>query len=104
MTKALLFQSIQFSIIYSSVLLDPYIRPYQVIPLRHRGALGAMAIKDNFPFLKASALLESHNQIIYFHIKDTRWGSLTLCRDAVGVFCSSSRLDHVNLRLKHMNV
>ena len=24
--------------------------------------------------------------------KNTRWGSLTLCRDAVGVFCSSSQL------------
>ena len=47
--------------------------PYQVLPLRVRVDLGAMAMKAYSTFPKAPALLELHSQIGLCHIQDTRW-------------------------------
>ena len=46
--------------------------PYQVLPLNAKVDQGVMAIKKNFTFPKAAALLEPHHQIVQFHIQDTR--------------------------------
>ena len=40
------------------VLFDPYIGPYQVLPIRARVGLGAMAMKGYSAFSKAPALLK----------------------------------------------
>ena len=69
------------------------IRPYQVQPLRAREDLGAMAIKGNSVFFKAPALLDPDHQIVLS--RTIFEGALHLFRDAVGVFCSPSRLGHL---------
>ena len=51
------------------VLFNPYIGPYQVLPLRARVDLEAMAMKGYSAFPKAPALLEPYHQIIYCHIR-----------------------------------
>ena len=56
------------------VLFNPYIGPYQVLPLRGRVDLGAMAMKGYSAFPKDPALLELHHWIVLCHIQDTRWG------------------------------
>ena len=63
-----------------------------MLPLCARVDLGAITMKRNTLFLKASALQESHHQIVLHHIQDTLWGILTLSRDAAGVFHNPSRL------------
>ena len=45
------------------VLFNPYIGSYQVLPLRARVDLGAMAMEGYFAFPKAPTLLEPHHQI-----------------------------------------
>ena len=50
---------------------------YQVLPLRVRVDLEAMAVKGLSTFLKALAFLETHHQIIYSYIQDTRYVCLT---------------------------
>ena len=67
------------------------IGPYSVQPLWAREDLGAMAMKGYSAFLKA--LLKPR----IVSKEDTHGGVLALCRDAVDVFCSSSRLGNVNL-------
>ena len=65
----------------------------QVLLLRIRVDLGVMSIKEYSAYPKALALLEPHYQIVWCHIQDTHWGSLTpLQRCSRGVFCSLSRL------------
>ena len=59
-----LIQTIQFSISMRFVLFNPYIGPYQVLQLRAREDLGAMAMKESSAFPKASASLEPHHQIV----------------------------------------
>ena len=87
-------QTIQFSIRMPLVLFNLSIGPYQVLPFRARVNLGAMAMKGCSAFPKAAASLEPHHQIVWNHIQDTLWdgGVLPLCRTAVGVFYSPSRL------------
>ena len=46
------------------VLFNPEIGPYQVLPLRARMDLGAMAMKGYSAFPKAPALLETLHQIV----------------------------------------
>ena len=74
------------------VLFNPEIRPYQVLPHRARVDLGAMAMKGCSVFPKASALLGPHHQTVKCRIQDTCWEVLPLCRGAVSVFYSPSRL------------
>ena len=47
-----------------TVLFDPHIGLYQVLPLGARVDLGAMAMKEYCAFPKAPALLEPHDQIV----------------------------------------
>ena len=69
--KTVLFQTIQFSISHLFVLnlnikeflLNPLIGPYQVLPLRTRVDLRAMAMKRYSTFPKDSRL-EPHHQIV----------------------------------------
>ena len=46
------------------VLFTPQIRPYQVLPLRARVDLGAMAMKGYSEFPKFPASLEPHHHIV----------------------------------------
>ena len=48
-------------------------RPYQVLLLKEKGELGAMAMKEYLLLPKAPALLGPHHQIAKCHIQDTRW-------------------------------
>ena len=63
-----IFQSIQFSLSTEfkcqTVLFDPLIGPHQVLPLRARVDLGAIAMKGYSAFSKAQALSEPHHQIV----------------------------------------
>ena len=74
--------------------------PDQVLPLWARVDLGAVTIKGYSAFPKDPALLEPRHQIVQCHIQDTRWGFLPLCRGAVGVFYSPSRLGNTMFRKK----
>ena len=74
------------------VLFNPLIGPYQVLPFRARVDLEVMVVKECSAFPKAPASLEPHHQIVKCHTQDTPWGVLPLCREAVGVFYSPSRL------------
>ena len=47
-----------------SLLFNPYIGPYQALPLWARLDLGAIAIKGYSAFPKAPALLEPGHQIV----------------------------------------
>ena len=65
---AVLFLTIQFNMSLvctqfkcQTVLFDPLIGPYQLLPLWPRVDLGAMAIKGYSAFPKAPALLEPHH-------------------------------------------
>ena len=71
--QTVLFQTIQFSKSFvctqfkcQIVQFDPYIGPYQVLPLQARVDMGAIAMKGYSAFSKAPASLEPD------------WGSLTL--------------------------
>ena len=59
------------------LLFDPYIGPYQMLPRRATVGLGVITMKRYFAFPKAPVLLKPHHQIVWCHIQDTRWGSLT---------------------------
>ena len=56
----------QFSLakVLGLVLFDPYMGPYQALPLQDSVVLGTMAKKKSSAFLKASVLLEPHHQIV----------------------------------------
>ena len=60
-----------------------------MLPLRARMDLEAMAIIGCSVFTKAPASLGP--QIVYYHIQDTRWEVLPLCKEAIGVFYIPSR-------------
>ena len=57
-----------------TILFDPLIGPYQVLP--HRAGLdqGAIKIKGYSAFFKVLALLEPRYQIVLCHIQDTLVG------------------------------
>ena len=83
-----------------TVLFNPCIGPYRVLPRRARVDVGEMAMKGYCVFPKAVALLGPHHQTVKCHIQDTRCGGgggglvLPLCRGAVSVFHNPSRLDN----------
>ncbi len=76
-SQTVLIQTIQFSIFMPLVQFNPLIGPYQVLPLRTRVDLGAMAIKGYSAFSKAPALLKPRHQIVQCHIRTLvrGWGS-----------------------------
>ena len=46
------------------ILFNPYVGPYQMLPLRARVNLGAMAMKGYSAFPKAPALPEPYHQMV----------------------------------------
>ena len=56
-----------------------------MLPIRAGVYLEAMAIKGYSAFSKALELLEPQHQIVYCHIQDARWESLTLLPEMQGV-------------------
>ena len=62
-----------------------------MLPFRAKVDLGAMAMKGCSAFPKSPKSLEPHHQIFSLY-QDTHWGTLPLCRGAVSVFYSPSRL------------
>ena len=122
-----LFQIIQFRISThfkcQTVLFDLLIGSYQMLPLRHRLNLGAIAIKRYFSFLKEPALQEPHHQIVLSHNRtlgwrslaqlqrcsrcipqhqpsgpqDNRWGVLSFYRDSAVLFYIPNQLGHRTL-------
>ena len=71
-----------------------------MLPFQARVNLGAMSMKGCSAFPKAPGSLEPHQQIVQCHIQDTHCGGrvLPLCRGAVSVFYSPSRLGNTNKR------
>ena len=49
---------------HSLVLFDPQTGLHQVLPLRHKVDLGALAMKGYSKFPKAPVLLEPYHQIV----------------------------------------
>ena len=81
--QTVLFLAIQFSMSLvctqfkcQTVLFDPKIRPYQVLPLWVRLDLGAMAMKGYSTFPKAPTLLEPHHQIVLDMTLNNHWGGV----------------------------
>ena len=86
MSTTVLFPTIQFciSMQFNSIRLTD--KTCQVLTLRVRVDLGAMAVKEYSTFPKAPALLEPHHQIVLNYIQDTLWGSVTpLHRSSRGI-------------------
>ena len=97
--QTVIFQTLRFRISYlfaqfkcQTILFGPWVEPYQVLPLRVRMDLGAMAMKGHSAFPKSPTLLEPHHQIGLCRNQDTMGLFLPLCTDAVGIFYSPSRL------------
>ncbi len=70
--QTVLFLTIQFNrshlfalSLCQTVLFDPLIISYQMLPLQVRVDLGAMAMKEYSAFPKAPAFLEPRPQIVY---------------------------------------
>ena len=112
MSKSVLFQTIQFNVniasmpkkysLTSNSVLHNYTvssiwlidRPPLMRAVWARVDLGTMPMNGYSAFPKAPALLEPRHQIAKCHMQDTRCGGFSpLCRDAVGLFYSPSRLD-----------
>ena len=66
--------------------------PYQVLPHGARVDVGAMAMKGCTVFPKPPALLGPHQTFVSYPGHSLVGGVLPLCREAVGVFYSPSRL------------
>ena len=88
---------------YQTIEFDRYIGHHQVVPLRDRVELGAMAKNSYSTFSIALALLEPYHQMLSSHIQDTRLGGVVdLCKDVVGVFYSPNRLYWKNCNIGPM--
>ena len=74
------------------VLFNPWIGSYQVLPFRARVDLGAMAMKGAPYSLKPQHHWNLTIRLFSFISRTLIGGGLTLCRGAVGVFYSHSRL------------
>ena len=88
--KAVLFLTIQFSIIHLFALslnmslnislnssIWPIDRTLSGATTPARVDLGAIAMKGYSAFAKAPALLKPHHQIVLYNFQDFRWGGLT---------------------------
>ena len=75
-----------------TVLFDPLIGPYQVLPLWTKIDLEVLAMNGYSIFPKAPALLEPHHQMVLCYIQDNCLGGLTPQQNVVGVFYSPSKL------------
>ena len=64
MSKQFYFKQFSSAKLCRLVLFNPKIGPNQVLPLRARVDMGAMAMKGCSAFLKAPVLLEPHHQIV----------------------------------------
>ena len=73
--QTVLFQIIRFNVSHSfkcqTLLFNPLIGPYHVLPIRARVDGGAVTKKENSIFPKVPRL-EPHHQIVLSHIEDTR--------------------------------
>ena len=98
-------QTIQFSISMPLVLFKPYIGPYQVLPGRARVDLGAMAMKGSFVFPQSPSIYWNLIIRLFSVINRTLIGEgvLPLCRGAVSVFYSPSRLVQIDNRFICLN-
>ena len=97
--QTVLFQTIQFSVIFvcvqfkcKIVLLSPKIGPDQVLPIRIRMVLGAMAIRGNLHSPKLHHYWGLNIRLSSVINRTLIGGVLPLGRDAVGVFFSPSGL------------
>ena len=91
LSRTVIIETIQFSIRMQLVLFNPLVGPYQVLPFRARVDLRAIAVKGYSTFPKASALLESHHEIVCVISRTVVRVVLPLCREAAGVLYSPSR-------------
>ena len=98
-------QSVLFQVILlrNLVLFNPCIGPYKVLPLRAGVDLGVMAMKDYSAFAEAPGLLEPQHQTVLCHIRKFFAEELLLCRDAVSVFYSISRLGKQSIVFNYSN-
>ena len=67
-----------------------------MLPLRTRVDLGTIAMKGYSAFRKATALMVPQYQSVYSYQGCSLRGFLLVRRDALGVFCSPSRLGNWN--------
>ena len=92
MSKAVLFQTIQFCISTQFSSIWPRDRTLSCASIpgqnghRSNGNEGALCI------LQSSSITAASPSSCLVSIQDTRWGCLTLCRGAVGLFYCPSRL------------
>ena len=115
----------QFSLakVHNLVLFDQLIGPYLVLPILTRVDLRAMAVKRYSVFPQSSSITGALPSDCLVSFQDSRLEvpyslqrsnpyilqpqttgplgerDLPLCRVAVGVFCSSSRLDKISLEV-----
>ena len=82
------------------VLFKPEIGPYQVLPLRERVDLGAMAMKGCSVLPKGPTLLEPHYQTFWSHIQDTHWAGSYPSAEEQSVY-STAPADWAIHSLKH---
>ena len=101
--KTILFPPIQFCITSQfkcqTVLFDLSIRPYQLLPLLARVGLRAIAMKWYSAFPKLQHYWSLTISLFSVINRTLVRGVLPLCREAVGVFFSPSRLGHPTLSL-----
>ena len=85
--------------VHSLVLFNPYIEPYQALPLGVRVDLEAMAVKGYSAFPQAPEFLEPNHSNVFRHIQVTRWwwGLILLYRQTFRVCYSCSQLYYVSI-------
>ena len=106
--KTVLFQAFLFIILFSICI---QISPIWAIDRILSGATtpshsepGSDSNEGVLCIPNTPALLVPHHQIVSCLIQDTRWGVLPVCRDAIGVFYSPSRLGNDKNSWNHITV
>ena len=81
-------------------LFNPQIGSYQLLPLQARVDLGAMGIKGVLRIPQSSSITgTSPSDCLVLYPGHSLVGVLPLCRGAVGVFYSPSRLDNQRIKI-----